>query len=202
MNGVSAVSVNGGTEFGASVSYDPTLLRQVGVEPAALAVAIREARMVQALGTERLGASKREVVLRDQPNALEELEALPIRGRGSRVFRLGELAQVRPEEDTRGQFYRVNGNTALALELFGAQPLAVPFGFLGVPGPTTTCGVCAVIHPIAVHFVPSFAGSASFPFAVPGTATLVGFQFTLFSGGPRCDLLGLVPRTVAGLHEG
>jgi multidrug efflux pump subunit AcrB len=115
VNGVSAVSVNGGTEFGASVSYDPTLLRQVGVEPAALATAIREARMVQALGTERLGASKREVVLRDQPNALEELEELPIRGRGSRVFRLGELAQVRPEEDTRGQFYRVNGNTALAL---------------------------------------------------------------------------------------
>jgi HAE1 family hydrophobic/amphiphilic exporter-1 len=117
VSGVSTVSVNGGTEFGASVSYDPTLLRQVGVEPAALATAIREARMVQALGTERLGASKREVVLRDQPNALEELEELPIRGRGSRVFRLGELAQVRPEEDTRGQFYRVNGNTALALTI-------------------------------------------------------------------------------------
>ncbi len=117
VSGVSAVSVNGGTEFGASVSYDPALLRQVGVEPAALANAIREARMVQALGTERLGASKREVVLRDQPNALEELEELPIRGRGSRVFRLGELAQVRPEEDTRGQFFRVNGNTALALTI-------------------------------------------------------------------------------------
>lgn len=117
VNGVSAVSVNGGTEFGASVSYDPTLLRQVGVEPAALSQAIGESRMVQALGTERLGASKREVVLRDQPNALEELADLPIRGRGSRVFRLGELAQVRPEEDTRGQFYRVNGNTALALTI-------------------------------------------------------------------------------------
>ncbi len=117
VNGVSAVSVNGGTEFGASVSYDPTLLRQVGVDPAALATAIREARMVQALGTERLGASKREVVLRDQPNALEELEELPIRGRGTRVFRLGELAQVRPEEDTRGEFFRVNGNTALALTI-------------------------------------------------------------------------------------
>jgi multidrug efflux pump subunit AcrB len=117
VNGVSAVSVNGGTEFGASVSYDPTLLRQVGVDPAALATAIREARMVQALGTERLGASKREVVLRDQPDALEELEELPIRGRGARVFRLGELAQVRPEEDTRGEFFRVNGNTALALTI-------------------------------------------------------------------------------------
>lgn len=115
VSGVSAVSVGGGTEFGASVSYDPLLLRQVGVEPAALTQAIRDSRVVQALGTERLGASKREVVLRDQPDALEELNDLPIRGRGGRVFRLGELAEVRPEEDTRGMFFRVNGNTALSL---------------------------------------------------------------------------------------
>ncbi len=115
VNGVSAVSVQGGTEFGASVAYDPQLLRQVGVDPQTLATAVREARVVASLGTERLGASKREVVLRDQPDALEQLEELPIRGRGGRVFRLGELAEVRPEEDTRGMFFRVNGNTALSL---------------------------------------------------------------------------------------
>ncbi|MBX3134188.1 MAG: efflux RND transporter permease subunit [Gemmatimonadaceae bacterium] len=115
VSGVSGVSVGGGTEFGASVSYDPLLLRQVGVEPQALANAVREARVVSALGTERMGASRREVVLRDQPGALQELEDLPIRGRGGRVFRLGELAQVRPEEDSRGMFYRVNGNNALSL---------------------------------------------------------------------------------------
>jgi hypothetical protein len=69
------------------------------------------------------------------------------------------------------------GNTALALELFGAQPLAIPFLFLGLPGLPTPCGVCTIIQPIVVHFVPNYAGSATFPFAVPGTATLVGFQF-------------------------
>jgi len=115
VNGVSGVSVGGGTEFGASVSYDPLLLRQIGVDPQAIASAIAEARIVQSLGTERIGANKREVVLRDQPNALEELSDLPVRGRGGRVFRLGELAEVRSEEDTRGQFFRVNGNTALSL---------------------------------------------------------------------------------------
>lgn len=115
VSGVSAVAVQGGTEFGASVSYDPLLLRQVGVSPDALSAAVRESRVVASLGTERLGASRREVVLRDQPDALEELNDLPIRGRGGRVFRLGDLAQVRPEEDSRGAFFRVNGNTALAL---------------------------------------------------------------------------------------
>ncbi len=69
------------------------------------------------------------------------------------------------------------GNTALALELFGAQPLAVPFLFLGLPGPATACGACTVIQPLAVHFVQNFAGSATFAFAVPGAAALVGFQF-------------------------
>ena len=115
--GVSGVSVGGGTTFGATVSYDATLLRQLGIAPQALTEAVRGARVVQSLGIERIGASKREVVLRDQPNALEDLDALPVRGRGNQVFRLGDLAQVRAEEDSRGMFFRVNGNTALALTI-------------------------------------------------------------------------------------
>lgn len=115
--GVSGVTIGGGTTFGATVSYDAQLLRQLGISPLQLTQAVAGARVVAALGTERMGASKREVVLRDQPGAIEELENLPIRGRANQVFRLGELAKVRPEEDTRGRFFRVNGNTALALTI-------------------------------------------------------------------------------------
>jgi multidrug efflux pump subunit AcrB len=111
--GVGNVSVRGSVTFGATVSYDASLLRQLGISPNELTSAVASSRVVAALGTERIGASKREVVLRDAPNALEELEDLPIRGRGNRIFRLGDLAQVRPEEDSRGQFYRVNGRTAV-----------------------------------------------------------------------------------------
>ncbi len=111
--GVAGVQINGGTEFGATVSYDASLLRQLGISPTVINEAIANARVVASLGTERIGASKREVVLRDQPGALEELADLPIRGRGNRIFRLGELAEVRPEEDSRGFFFRVNGNTAI-----------------------------------------------------------------------------------------
>jgi hydrophobic/amphiphilic exporter-1 (mainly G- bacteria), HAE1 family len=117
VSGVSGVLVNGGTTFGATVSYDARLLRQLGIAPTTLMATVRDARVVQALGTERFGASKREVVLRDQPGALEELEELPVAGRGGKIFRLGDLAKVRPEEDTRGFFFRVNGNTALALTI-------------------------------------------------------------------------------------
>lgn len=113
--GVSGVVIAGGTTFGATVTYDARLLRQLGIPPQSLTEAVSGSRVVQSLGAERFGASRREVVLRDQPSALEDLEELPVRGRGGQVFRLGELAQVRPEEDSRGQFFRVNGNTALAL---------------------------------------------------------------------------------------
>ncbi len=67
------------------------------------------------------------------------------------------------------------GNPALPLELFGAQTLAVPLLFIGVPAQLLSCGVCTVIQPILVQFVPNYAGAVTSPFAIPGTPTLVGF---------------------------
>jgi multidrug efflux pump subunit AcrB len=114
--GVAGVSAFGGTDFSVSVSYDSKLLRQLGVSPMSLAGAIGEARLVQSLGEEQRGVSEFEVTLRDQPDAIEQLEQLPVRGRG-RVFRLGELATVRPEEDAGGRFNRINGQPAITMDI-------------------------------------------------------------------------------------
>ena len=62
-------------------------------------------------------ASVRAVVLRDQPDAIEALQALPVIGAAGRVFPLGELASIRAEEDTRGRFFRINGEPAVALDV-------------------------------------------------------------------------------------
>jgi len=115
--GVSGISVQGGTELGVSVSYDAALLRQLNISPASLGSALSEARIVRALGEERFGSTERQVVVRDQPQVLEELNALPVRGPGGRIFRLGELATIRPEEDARGRFFRINGNPAIAMSV-------------------------------------------------------------------------------------
>ncbi|HEX9563043.1 MAG TPA: efflux RND transporter permease subunit [Gemmatimonadaceae bacterium] len=114
--GVAGVNPAGGTEFSVAISYDSHLLRQLGVAPAALGAAIREARLVQSLGEEQRGASEFQVTLRDQPDAIEQLGDLPVRGRG-RVFRLGDLATVRPEEDARGRFNRINGQPAITIDI-------------------------------------------------------------------------------------
>ena len=115
--GVAGVSVRGGTDLGVSVSYDPVLLRRLGMSPQLLSNALNGARIVRALGVQHEGTTVRNVVLRDQPNALSDLEALPVLGPGGRVFRLGELATVRAEEDSRGRFFRIDGEPAVAIEV-------------------------------------------------------------------------------------
>lgn len=124
--GVTGFRIRGGTTFGASVAYDPRLLRQLGISPGQLNAALQDARRVESLGEERFGATRRAVVMRDQPEAIEELGRLAVRGRGGRVFHLSEIAEIHPEEDARGQFFRINGQPALALDVSrGAQADAI-----------------------------------------------------------------------------
>ena len=80
-------------------------------------MAIATARMVDAVGKERSGSTERPVVLRDQPHVVEDLALLPVRGPSGRVFRVGELAEIRLEEDSRDMFYRVNGVPAVSLDI-------------------------------------------------------------------------------------
>src|ERR1043166_7666091 len=115
--GVSNVTAFGSAENGVSEAYDVQRLRQLDISPALLATAIAGARMVQALGEEHEGASARTVVLRDQPHAYQDLERIPVRAGNGRVYPLGELASVRPEEDNGGRFSRLNGVPAVGLEI-------------------------------------------------------------------------------------
>ncbi|MGV3709755.1 MAG: efflux RND transporter permease subunit [Gemmatimonas sp.] len=117
VNGVSNVNVSSGAVLGASVSYDPTLMRRIGMSPTALTQAVGGARIVRSLGIESNGQNTRPVIMRDQPHDLEDVMNLPIRGNGLRIFPLSELAAARAEEDTRGSFSRVNGRPAITVSI-------------------------------------------------------------------------------------
>jgi hypothetical protein len=108
----------------------------------------------------------------DSDVGLQQVEAM---GAGGTVTDLGGGCGPGGVASTPGP--AALGNQALALELFGAPVLSVPFLFLALPGPTLSCGACTVVQPLTVTFVPSTAGSASSPLAIPGTAALVGFAF-------------------------
>lgn len=115
--GVAGYSVEGGAEFGVSISYDPKKLRQLGIDATVIGQSITRARAVQSLGKEALGATERPVSLRDQPTLVEQLGDLPVPGPGGRVFRISELASVRPQEDQRGRFYRIDGQPAISISI-------------------------------------------------------------------------------------
>ncbi len=115
--GVAGVFARGGTERGVSVSYDAARLRQLGIPPERLAQAVGASRVVQSLGTLTQGGRVRAVVMRDAPTAIASLDSLPVVGAGGRRFRLSELAVIRADEDARGQFFRIDGRPAVALDI-------------------------------------------------------------------------------------
>jgi HAE1 family hydrophobic/amphiphilic exporter-1 len=115
--GVGGATAQTNIRVGVAVLYDPSLLRQLRIRPEALSQALRDSRIVQSLGDETLGASVRHVVLRDEPAALEELSALPVRNAIGRVFRLGELARLTAEEDAQGSFSRIDGMPSMTMSV-------------------------------------------------------------------------------------
>jgi len=115
--GVAGVNSQGGATTGIAVSYDPTRLRQLGIAPERITEALNASRRVESLGEQLTGSTRIPVLLRDQPHDYTDLEDLPIRGPGNRIFKLGEIASVRLEEDARGSFYRFNGETSVVLDV-------------------------------------------------------------------------------------
>jgi multidrug efflux pump subunit AcrB len=115
--GVAGMNDYGGAQRRVSITYDGTRLRQLGISPDQLREALNNAREVRPLGLERMGASVRAVVLSDQPSVIEDLAELPVRGAGGLVHRLGDLASIRLDEDTRDQFSRLNGKPSVTISI-------------------------------------------------------------------------------------
>jgi multidrug efflux pump subunit AcrB len=113
--GVAGVRLNSATEMGVSLIYDPQFLRQIGMPPEFLSQAMNDASIARSVGDERLGASIRPVIVRDQAKTIDDVASLPVRSPSGRMFRLGDLASVVMDEDSRGRYYRIDGKSAVTL---------------------------------------------------------------------------------------
>jgi HAE1 family hydrophobic/amphiphilic exporter-1 len=121
--GVASVLPRGGASNGITISYDQTLLHQLNLDPSALVVALTSAKQSEPLGQIRRGTLALSVSVHDQPRVIEDLGRLPVIAADGRVFLLGDVASIHPDEDAHGQFYRINGQTAVSLSLY-REPLA------------------------------------------------------------------------------
>lgn len=108
----------------------------------------------------------------DSDVGLQQVEAL---GPGGPIVDLGGGCGPAGLASTPGP--AAIGNPALALELFAAQPLAVPFVLLGLPNQRVPCGVCAFVDPLDARFAPNTAGTAATTLAIPGNPILIGAAF-------------------------
>lgn len=127
------------------------------------------------------------VVFADQSTVTADsnvgLQAVESMGAGGAIVDLGGGCGPGGLATTPGPF--ALGNTTFAFELYGAQSLAIPFVFVGVPGPWIQCGVCAIVNPILFFFAPNTAGTAVTTWPVSGDASWLGlqieFQFVTFN---------------------
>ena len=110
------------------------------------------------------------------------LQAIAAMGAGGPVLDLGGGCGPGGLAAASGPF--ALGNTGFQMELFGAQPLAVPFLLIAWPGPHQSCGVCTAVNPWASSFVPNVAGYGAATIPLPGAPGLLGvgleFQFATF----------------------
>ncbi len=118
LEGVSGASMRGTAINGVVISYNPLEMKQRNIDPAAISTAITTARIIAPLGVEQRGSTERSITLRDVPGSLGDLARLPITGLDGTIHMLGDLAAISPDEDSRGQFYRLNGKTAVTIWLY------------------------------------------------------------------------------------
>ena len=127
------------------------------------------------------------VVFADQSTATADsnvgLQRVESMGTGGAIVNLGGGCGPGGLASTPGPF--ALGNTTFAFELYGAQSLAIPFVFVGVPAPLLQCGVCSIVNPILFFFAPNTAGTATTTWPVPGDGSWLGlqieFQFVTFN---------------------
>jgi cytochrome c5 len=69
----------------------------------------------------------------------------------------------------------VVGSAGFHFRATGLEPAATVLLSLGLPGPTLTCGGCALLSPVTADFVANLSGTATRSFSIPCDPAFVGF---------------------------
>ena len=121
--GIRNIEVAGGNREEWVVTYDATQLRSLGFGKASISRALQQAFGSGALGTAREGNQVLYVSLGLAPEVAQRgggdvLKEVVIGRAGTRIVRLGDVAQVRWQEQKPRGYYRINGQNSVRLLLY------------------------------------------------------------------------------------
>ena len=117
--GVARVTLVGGTSAGLAITIDPYRAGVLGRSSLQVAQQIGAVAEVTTVGLDRRAITERTIRIDDRPESGEALAQLPIIGRGGEYRPLGDLADIRPAEQSHERFHRVNGQPVVGLEVEG-----------------------------------------------------------------------------------
>jgi len=109
VQGAAVPSPYGGKNRQISVDLDMQALRSKGLAPQDVSNAILTQNLILPAGTEKIGEFEYNVILNASPNALDELNDLPIKSVNGATILLRDVAHVRDGFSPQQNMVRVNG---------------------------------------------------------------------------------------------
>src|SRR5450759_1940764 len=109
VQGAAVPSPYGGKNRQISVDLDMQALRSKGLSPQDVSNAILTQNLILPAGTEKIGRFEYNVMLNARPNALDELNDLPIKSVNGATILLRDVAHVRDGFSPQQNMVRVNG---------------------------------------------------------------------------------------------
>jgi multidrug efflux pump subunit AcrB len=107
IEGVESVELTGATPFEWIVTFDANLARDAGITPDDIAAAIRAHSREDVAGSFSEGVFVQTIRLRGAAGS--DLEEIPVKRVGGRIYRLGDIATVQYREMLPRSYFRING---------------------------------------------------------------------------------------------
>ena len=114
IEGVDEVGTSGAMPFEWVLTFDPNSLRAVGLSPGDLSSALNGYFQNSIVGTQTVGGNLMLVRMKSR-DLQGQLEQIPVRKVGDRLYRMGDFATVSYQEQTPYSYNRINGLNTIDL---------------------------------------------------------------------------------------
>ncbi len=118
LSGVSGVEVRGGSEREIAVELDPGRLAAFSIRPEEVRASIAALSEPRAPGSVELGGVQRAISVRTRALEVLDIEDIVVRMLPDAPVRVGDLGVVRDQEADPVQYWRINGQPTVSLQVF------------------------------------------------------------------------------------